>query len=598
MFLKPHRVRKDGKTHVYWSLVESHRTARGPRHRVVGYLGELSGSEKDGWARLGRQLSEKPEPAYPLWECQDSVDPVPETVRVNVRGVRVEGTRAFGDVYLGLVLWRMLGLDQLLDRVLPKGGELIPWPIMAAILSVARFCEPSSELHIAETWYRSTGLEDLLGVRWESVDKDRLYRAHDKVLPFKEEIERHLKERFSTLFDAEYDLMLYDVTSTYFEGEANRNPQAQRGYSRDHRSDCKQVCIGLVVTRTGLPVAYEVFAGNRSDVTTVEGIVESMEAKYGKAHRIWVLDRGMVNPENLEFIQEREGRYIVGTPKAMLKQYEQSLLDERDWTQVQDGLEVKTCASPEGQETFILCRNQARREKEKAMHERFEKRIEEALAKLARRLDKAKKEPNRSQVERQIGRLLGRNSRAAGLFRIQVKQIEREHGPGLRVTWTKDDTWRQWAALSEGCYMLRTNLTDWSAQDLWRTYIQLTQAESAFRTCKSELALRPIWHHLEERVQAHILFSFLAFAMWKTLEQWMAASGLGHAPRTVIEELARIRLNDVILPTSTGRSIRLRCVTKPDEHQQILLDRLGLKLPHRIGQPHWLPDLDVVTNSD
>ena len=597
MFLKPHRVRKDGKTHVYWSLVESYRTARGPRHRVVGYVGELSGSQKDGWARLGRQLSDKPEPAYPLWE-QESIDPVPETVRVNVRGVRVEQTRAFGDVYLGLVLWRMLGLDQLLDRVLPKGREWIPWPMVAAILTLARFCEPSSELHVAQTWYRSTGLEDLLGVAMESVDKDRLYRAHDKILPFKEEIEKHLKERFSTLFDAEYDLLLYDVTSTYFEGEAKGNSQAQRGYSRDHRSDCKQVCIGLVVTQSGLPVAYEVFDGNRSDVTTVEEIVESMETKYGKAHRIWVLDRGMVNPENLEFIQERKGRYIVGTPKNMLKQYEQALLNKDDWTEVQDGLEVKTCASPEGQETFVLCRSQARREKEKAMHERFEKRIEEGLTRLAGRLDKAKKRPDQSQVERQIGRLLGRNSRAAGLFHIRVNDIERKQGPGLKVTWTKDETWRQWAALSEGCYLLRTNLTDWSAEKLWRTYIQLTQAESAFRTCKSELSLRPIWHHLKDRVQAHILFSFLAFVMWKTLEQWMASSGLGHAPRTVIEELARIRLNDVILPTSTGRSLRLRCVTKPDGHQQILLDRLGMKLPHRIGEPEWFKTTDVVTNSD
>ena len=598
MFLKPHRVRKDGKTHVYWSLVESYRTARGPRHRVVGYVGELSGSEKDGWARLGRKLSDKPEPAYPLWEHQESIDPVPETVRVNVRGVRVEGTRAFGDVYLALVLWRMLGLDQLLDRVLPKGRELIPWPIVAATLALARFCEPSSELHVAQTWYRSTGLEDLLGVALEYVDKDRLYRAHDKILPLKEEIEKHLKERFSTLFDAQYDLLLYDVTSTYFEGEANSNPQAQRGYSRDHRPDCKQVCIGLVVTQSGLPVGYEVFDGNRNDVTTVEEIVESMETKYGKANRIWVLDRGMVNAENLEFIQDRQGHYIVGTPKNMLKAYEQALLNEADWTQVQDGLEVKTCPSPEGQETFILCRSQARREKEKAMHERFEKRIEEGLTKLARRLERAKKQPDRIQVERQIGRLLGRNSRAAGLFRIRVNEIERDHGPGLKVNWTKDQTWRQWAALSEGCYMLRTNLNDWSAPDLWRTYIQLTQAESAFRTCKSELSLRPIWHHLEDRVQAHILFSFLAYAMWKTLEQWMLASGLGNAPRTVIEELARIRLNDVILPTSNGRSIRLRCVTKPDRHQQILLDRLGLKLPHRIGEPQWLRNANVVTNSD
>ncbi len=587
MFLKRIRVPKNGKRHTYWSLVKSVRTARGPRHQVVAYLGELRPSEQADWAHVARIVDHCPEPCLPLFDPPGSPEPVPEKIEVRVRGARVERTRDFGSVYLGLTLWRALKLDKLLERTIPRNHEGIPWSIVAAILALARFCEPSSELHIADTWYERTALDDLLGVPDYKVNKDRLYRAHDHLLKQKDAIERHLKERFTTLFDAQYELLLYDVTSTYFEGEANANPQARRGYSRDKRSDCKQVCIGLVVTREGLPVGYEVFEGNRHDSKTLQEIIEAMEAKHGKARRIWVLDRGMVSDENLQFLRDRGGRYIVGTPKSSLRSFEQSLL-EKDWTEVEEGVEVKLRRGPDGDETFILCRSAARRKKEKAMHERFEERIEEALAKLAGRLDRARKKPNRSQVERQIGRILGRNSRAAGLFDVKVAQVELRGIKGfLKVTWTKRESWRQWAELSEGCYLLRTNLVGWSPENLWKTYIQLTQAESAFRTQKTELNLRPIWHHLEDRVQAHILFSFLAYAMWKTLEQWMARSGLGHGPRPVIEEFDRIKTNDVILPTSAGREIRIRCVTTPDESQRILLGRLGMKIPSRLGEPRW-----------
>jgi len=587
MFLKRIRVAANGKRHTYWTLVKSIRTARGPRHQVVAYLGELRSAERAGWANVARIVNHRPEPKLPLFDTAKSSEPVPEKIEVCVRCVRVERTRDFGVVYLGLTLWRALKLDKLLERSIPSNREGIPRSVVGAILTLARFCEPSSELHIADTWYERTALDDLLGVPPQAVNKDRLYLAHDYLLKQKETIERHLKERFTTLFDAQYDLLLYDVTSTYFEGEAKINPQAKRGYSRDKRPDCKQVCIGLVVTRAGLPVGYEVFEGNRHDSKTLQEIIEATENKHGKARRIWVLDRGMVGEENLQFLRDRGGRYIVGTPKSTLRSFEQALM-ERDWTEVEAGIEVRLCPGPDGAETFILCRSAARREKEKAMHERFEHRIEEALTKLAGRLDQAKKKPDRSQVERQIGRILGRNSRAAGLFDVRVHEIERYGVKGfLEVTWTKREAWREWAQLSEGCYLLRTNLTGWSPEDLWQTYIQLTQAESAFCTEKSELNLRPIWHHLEERVQAHILFSFLAYAMWKTLEQWMARCGLGNGPRPVIEEFERIKTNDVILPTSAGREIRIRCVTMPDESQRILLGRLGLTLPARLGEPKW-----------
>lgn len=588
MFLKRIRTKaKGGKDVTYWALVKSVRTARGPRHRVVSYLGELQAGEKKEWANLACSINRRPVQCLPLLDPIDAADPVPEKVEVHIRGARVERTRDFGSVYLAYTLWRALELDRLLERVMACGRERVPRPIVATIVTLARFCEPSSELHIADTWYERTALDDLMGVPDHVVNPDRLYRAHDDLLEHKDDIEKHLKERFTSLFDAQYELLLYDVTSTYFEGEAKRNPQAKRGHSRDHRPDCKQVCIGLVVTQEGLPVAYEVFEGNRHDSTTLQEIIQAMEQKHGRAKRVWVLDRGMVSDENLEFLRDQGGRYIVGTPKATLRSFEQALL-EQDWTQVEEGIEVKLRAGPDGNEAFILCRSDSRRQKEKAMHDRFEERIEKGLESLKRRLNKAKKRPSRSQVERQIGRLLGKNSRAAGLFDIKVSEVERNGADGfLDVTWTKQPAWREWAQLSEGCYMLRTNLVGWKPEDLWKTYIQLTQAEAAFRTQKSELNLRPIWHHKEDRVQAHILFSFLAYAMWKTLEQWMSRCGLGNGPRPVIEEFERIKTNDVVLPTSHGREVRIRCVTQIDESQRILFDRLGVKIPTRLGEPRW-----------
>lgn len=585
MFLKRLVRRKDGKSHTYWALIESIRTARGPRHRTVAYLGEFAGGERAGWAEV-RRLLNGAQPELPLFRQSELGDPVPDDVRVRVRDVQVEGTRDFGDVYLGLLLWRALRLHELLEERISTGREEVPWPVIAAISALARFCEPSSELHIADTWYLRTALDDLLGVPAHLVNKDRLYRALDAVLPQKEAIERHLRERFTTLFDATYELILYDVTSTYFEGLMEANPQARRGHSRDHRPDCKQVCIALLVTREGLPIGYEVFAGNRNDMTTLEEIVEGMERKHGTIGRIWVVDRGIASEKNLEFLRKRGASYVVGTPKSQLKSFEQQMLEE-GWSEVQPGVEVKVCSRPDSTETFVLCRSRERREKEKAMHDRFAQRIEAGLVTLAKRLEHARKPLDRSRIDRQIGRLLERNQRAAGAFEIRLVEAPAQSGGGLRLSWEKRSEWRDWATLSEGHYLLRTNLVGWKPEDLWKTYIQLTQAEAAFRTQKTELKIRPIWHHLEQRAQAHILFSFLAYAMWKTLEQWMARSGLGQGPRTLLEEIARIKTVHLVLPTSDGRRLRLRCVATPDQGQRILLGRLGIELPRRLGEPRW-----------
>jgi transposase len=587
MFLRRYQRRSGGRRRTYWALVESVRTGRGSRQRVVAYLGELKRSEQSGWAQLGRKLSGKEKPRRSLFDPPHYDDPSDdEPVLVRLRDVRLERLRDFGDVWMALGLWRLLGLDRLLEELASAGREEVPWPVVATLLTIARFCRPQSELHIESTWYRGTALEDLLGVPVEKVHTDRLYGGLDWLLPHKAAIEKHLKDRLGSLFDLEYDLLLYDVTSTYFEGECKANPLAKRGYSRDSRPDCLQVCIGLVVTDDGIPLGYEVFAGNRNDATTVEEIVEAMEEKYGRANRIWVMDRGMVSEANLKFLRARGGEYLVGTPKAMLRQFEEHLT-EKGWQEVQEGVEVKLVSGPEGDETFLLARSADRREKEKAMHERFIGRLEEALRKMQASAESGRLK-DEAVANRRLGRLLGQYWRAAGAFEVKIERLSPPRGKQrLRVTWTRNRRWSDWAALSEGCYLLRTNLNEADPAVLWKRYIQLTEAEWAFRITKDELEIRPIWHQRKDRVLAHILVCFLAYVLWKTLAQWMRRSGLGDAPRTVLEELAKIKSGDVVLPTQNTQghdagSVRIRCVTEPDAAQKVLLNHLGLTLPRRL----------------
>jgi transposase len=569
MFLRPLYRRCNGQREAYWALVESYRTARGPRQRTIAYLGRM-----DDAGRLGVQQAADPQPPSRQRELFPQASTEPRFVEVDRAGLRVEDCRQFGAPWLALELVKRLGLHEFLQRTLPSGQEHVPWSLTALILIIARLCEPSSELHIAEHFYRQSALSDLLGVPADKVDDNRLYRGLDELLPHKPALEVFLKQRFGELFAIEYDLLLYDVTSTYFEGQANANPLAKRGYSRDHRPDCKQVCIGLVVTRCGLPLGYEVFAGNRHDSTTLEEIVETMEARYGRAQRIWALDRGMVSEDNLDFLKAGERQYIVGTPKNQLKRFEQQLAAQ-DWHAIRDGLEVKLCACPEGgSETYILCRSRDRREKEQAMHARFEKRIEEGLTKIAAGC--AKRAQKLGVIERRVGRLLGQNTRAAGLFDVQISAAA---NGAAQVSWKKVEAWRAWAQLSEGSYVLRSNVTGWSDEDLWRAYIQLTDAETAFRIQKSDLSLRPVWHQKQDRVLAHILVCFLAFVLWKLLDQLCQRAGLGNEPRRVLAELSELRVVDVVLPTKDGCEIRTRCVTQPSAHQKILLERLGLELP-------------------
>lgn len=582
MYLRHSTVRKDGKTHTYWRLVRSVRCGSKVRQETVTHLGELDAQGRASAQSLARHITGRAEQC----ELFEESSPLPVSVEVRLDRVRVERARSFGDVWLGWTLWRALEFDKVCAEQMSDGREGVAWSTMAAILTIARLCEPSSELHIAEDWYRRTALEDLLGVPADQVNDDRLYRALDKLLPHKAAIEQHLKQRFGELFALDYDLLLYDVTSTYFEGQALRNPQAKRGHSRDHRPDCKQVCIALVVTREGIPLGYEVFDGNRVDVTTVQEIVGTMEARFGIAGRVWVMDRGMTSAANIAWLQKTGRRYLVGTPKSDLKKFAAQITDEHGWQAVRDGVEAKLCAGPDGNETFVLVRSRERREKEKAMHQRFAERIEEGLRKLERRIARSRKPLEQGRLERQIGRLLGRNSRAAGRFAARTVD-DPSTGAKLRLEWSTRAEWDDWSRHSEGCYVLRSNVSDWTPEALWQTYVQLSEAEAAFCIQKSDLSIRPIWHQKQDRVQAHILVCFLAYAMWKTLEQWQKRAGLGNSPRTILYELARIQSTDVVLPLAREpeRELRIRCVVRPDRAQTALLDRLGLRLPERLRAP-------------
>lgn len=579
MYLRRHDKTVDGEAYGYWSLVESVRTARGPRQRIVATIGKLPGldeAERIGWEAIGRLLTGKPPQQDSLFE--KTAEP-PAWATIDITRVSVERLRHFGDVYLALLLWHRLGFAAWCQEQMADGREAIPWSVMACILTIARFCAPSSELQIAASWYDKTACEDLLGVPTHRVNEDRLYRALDALLPHKDALCRHLQDRYGELFGETFDFLFYDITSSYCEGTARGNPQARRGYSRDSRPDCPQVCIGLVTSREGLPLAFEVFDGNRPDVTTTKAMVLTMERKYGKADRIWVMDRGMVSEDNMEFMRQRGARYLVGTPKSMLRKFEHELLAQ-DWEAVHPGVEVKRCASPEGgEDTFVLCRSEGRKDKEAAILNRFIIRLEAGLHNLKAQADQGRL-LDQQKAERRIGRLLERNSRAASLFTVTVTETAMGKRRRLAIEVIKHEDRYRWALQSGGSYILRTNWQEADPKTIWKRYIQLTEVEDAFRTEKSDLGMRPIYHHKQDRTQAHILVCFLALSMWRTLQQWMKASGLGTAPRKLLEEMREVRSLDVLLPAK-DKTIRLRVVSTPSKELRVLLQRMNILLPNR-----------------
>lgn len=586
MFLRRNRRKVKGEYYEYWTLVKTVRTAQGPRQEIVACLGKTPGLDRrtrHGWGAVADLLEGRTPAVQGQLGENLSVTPAAQWAQVDLRGVRVERVREFGQIYLALSLWRRLGLHTLLQEIFETGQEEVPWDLTACILTVARFCGQRSELEVAERWYADSALEDLLGVPFGHINDARLYRGLDVLHAHKDQLCTHLLKRYQDWFGVEFEFLLYDVTSTYFEGQAAGNEKAARGYSRDHRPDCKQVNIGLVVTPEGLPIGYEIFAGHTADVTTVEAMVELMEKKYGQAKRLWVMDRGLISEENLDFLRARHARYLVGTAKSQLKPFEAQLLEKENWTEVQAGVEVKLVAHPDGgrAEQFVLCRSAARREKEAAM-------IQLARQRLRAQLDKAhaalQKRPARDpgRIERRLGRWLGRFPAAERLLEVVVERNAQGQARGLQITERAERS--AWAAAAHGAYLLRTNCLEQDPAQLWRWYMQLSQAEDAFRISKSDLNLRPVFHRKTERVEAHLLVCFLTLALWRTLEQWMRGKGLGNCARQLVKEMATVRSLDVVLPvkereSEQTREMRLRVVARPDRPVAELLVRLGLDLP-------------------
>jgi len=594
MFLRSHQRSKDGKDHAYWSLVETIRTANGPRQRTLCYLGELSGSAQARWDRTVEVFNEQGEaeqlklfPSHVEGPADD-----PQVARVLVNRVRLERTRQFGACFLGWELWRRLALDRFFEEAVDGDPADVPWSRVAALLAINRLCAPGSELAVEERWYPSTALDDLLEIEEGKINDTRLYRCLDRILTHKTKLERHLKERYGELFGAEFDVLLYDLTSSYVEGAAAKNPMMRRGYSRDHRPDCEQMVIALIVNSEGFPFSYETFNGNRADVSTMETILRMVERKYGKARRIWVMDRGIVSEENLKAIRSRGGQYLVGTPRSQMKRFEAELLKD-DWTRVRPEVEVKQVAVPQGEETYVLCRTAGRKEKEKAIRKRFSTRMELALQGLQKTIA-AGRLKDRNKMERTLGKIQARHSRVNDLFEVAL----RDTPEGVRLVWEMKKERKTWRDLREGAYMLRTNLQAESAEQLWSKYMQLTEAEASFRALKSELSIRPLFHQKEPRVKAHVMVAFLGYALWVTLKHLLkrreailpqpSASGVNNAeptsPRKALALLSTVQSADIVLPTTDGREIRLRRITEPSLEQKSLLHQLRLSLSDRLNR--------------
>src|ERR1700691_116327 len=592
MFLRPNYRAKDGKEHTYWSLVETVRTIDGPRQRTLCYLGELNGSAQARWLKSVEVFNEQGEAQQlKLFPSHIEVpDDDPQVARVLVNQVRLERTRQFGGCFLGWELWKRLGLDVFFEQVLDEEAAEVPWSRVAAVLAINRLCAPGSELAIEERWYPSTALDDLLEIEEGKINDTRLYRCLDRILPHKSKLEQHLKQRYGELFGAEFDVLLYDLTSTYVEGAAENNPLMSRGYSRDHRPDCEQMVIALIVNREGFPFSYETFDGNRADVSTMESILRMVERKYGKARRIWVMDRGIVSEENLAAIRRRGGQYLVGTPRRQMKRFEEELMRD-DWTQVRGDVEVKQVAIPQGEETYILCRPASRKEKEKAIRKRFSTRMEAALEALEKNIASGRLK-DRYKMERRLGRIQARHPQVNDLFEVTL----RDTPAGVRLVWEMKEDRKAWRELREGAYMLRTNLQADSAEQMWSMYMQLTEAEDSFRALKSELSIRPLFHQKEPRVKAHVLVAFLGYALWVTLKHLLqrrpaigpqppvdgADDAQPFSPMKALALLSTLQSADIVLPTTDGREIRLRRITEPTTEQKSLLHQLGLTLPERL----------------
>jgi transposase len=572
--LKVHRRRKDGKEHRYFSIVESRRVSRQRVvHRTVVYLGEINDSQQAAWRKTLDVFDEQEQEfaTLSLFPDDREIAPDVDALQVKLGAMQLERPRTFGACWLGCELWRQLKLDDFWQSKLPEGHEAVPWEKVLRLLVVNRLLEPGSEFRVHRQWFDQTAMAELLGTDFAVAEKDRLYRCLDRLLDHKQELFQHLQQRWQDLFATQFEVLFYDLTSTYFEGEAEEIPQAKRGYSRDHRPDCLQVVIALVITPEGFPLAYEVMDGNTSDRTTLRGFLDHIEKTYGRARRVWVMDRGIPTEALLAEMRdpERQMFYLVGTPKGRVNQHEKKWLD-LPWQQVRESVQVKLYEH-EG-ELYVLAKSEGRQAKENAIRRKRLVRLLRKLRAMRRSL------PKRDQLLLRIGAAKKEAGRAFGFVQIRVPKAEEQVTPQT-FTFATDKAKLRRAEQRDGHYLLRSNLTGEDPGVLWERYIQLTQIEAAFKTMKSELGLRPIYHQLGHRVEAHILVAFLAYGLLVTLKNRLQVLAPGLTPRAVLETLAPMQMLDVTFPTTDGRRLVMPRYTQPTPEQKLLLHQMQLTLP-------------------
>ncbi len=575
MFLRSTNRRKDGKDHRYFSIVENRRLL-GDRtvQRTVFYLGEINDQQQAAW-RKTLEVFDEEEQRYTTMSLFPDDREIPadaiDSVQVKLSGLELRRPRIFGNCWLACELWHQLGLDEFWQQRLPEAREAVSWEKVLRLLVVNRLLDPGSEFRVHRQWFVDSAMDELLETDFAVAEKDRLYRCLDRVLKHKQELFVWLKQKWADLFQADFEVLLYDLTSTYFEGEMEQNPKAKRGYSRDKRPDCLQLVIALVVTPDGFPLAYEVMNGNTSDRATLRGFLKKIEDAYGKAQRVWVMDRGIPSEAILKEMREPERQtfYLVGTPKGRINQHEKKWLD-LPWQKVRDSVEVKLYQH-EG-ELYVLAKSEGRQAKENAMRRK-------RLARLLRKLRVMRKSlPKRDQLLLRIGAAKKEAGRAFGFVKIQIPKA------GQAVTretfsFQVDKAKLKAAELRDGQYLLRSNLTGEDPAVLWTRYVQLTQIESVFRSLKSELGIRPIYHQLEHRADAHVLIAFLAYCLQVTLKNRVMIHAPGLTPAAVLEKLATIQMVEVWIPMLDGRWLVLPRHTQPEKDVQVMLDHLHLTLP-------------------
>jgi transposase len=596
MFLRSTNRRKDGKEHRYFSIVENHRLPGGKTvQRTVLYLGEINDQQQAAWRKTLDVFIED-EQCYATMSLFPDDREVPadalDSVQVRLSGLELRRPRVFGNCWLACELWHQLGLDEFWQQRLPEARGAVSWEKVLRLLVVNRLIDPGSEFHVHRQWFVDSAMDELLETDFAVAEKDRLYRCLDRVLEHKQELFVWLKQKWADLFQADFEVLLYDLTSTYFEGEMEQNPKARRGYSRDKRPDCLQLVIALVVTPDGFPLAYDVMNGNTSDRTTLREFLKKIEDTYGQAQRVWVMDRGIPSEAILQEMRapERQTFYLVGTPKGRINQHEKKWL-ELPWQKVRDSVEVKLYQH-EG-ELYVLAKSAGRQAKEVAMRRK-------RLARLLRKLRVMRKSlPKRDQLLLRIGAAKKEAGRAFGFVKIQIPKA------GQAVTratfsFRVDKPKLKAAQQRDGHYLLRSNLTGEDPAVLWTRYVQLTQIESVFRSLKSELGIRPIYHQLEHRADAHVLIAFLAYCLQVTLKNRLLIHAPGLTPAAVLEKLATIQMVEVWIPMVDGRWLVLPRHTQPEKDVQAMLDQLHLAMPSQppprmASQVPLLPETDSVT---